>query len=314
VKRKYSQPKAFTLIELLVVISIIALLLSILTPSLSRAKESARLMMCGTKMSNMGKVAFLVEMDTNHFPRGLTIYPGASDSNPPKSGMPYYARPDAFNDIPSDFDNGLWKFTGLPLDSWVDYGMDDDLNQFLCPSDRWLFPFYKAAGDWGLEMAREGNEVLPRNPNRADPAMASLSANGGYRSHVFSSYAWVGGVDSHEADEPGNGVIMNPDTPFKLMRPLEKGTDTNRATSILCSDMASYDGWSESNWGTDPYKINHRKSGDPAEVQQQNVLYGDGSIRKNGGSKRYGEVGPQGRNGGTPTWSASLGSNVLFYW
>jgi len=38
--------RAFTLVELLVVISILALLLAILTPSLHRAREMARLITC----------------------------------------------------------------------------------------------------------------------------------------------------------------------------------------------------------------------------------------------------------------------------
>jgi prepilin-type N-terminal cleavage/methylation domain-containing protein/prepilin-type processing-associated H-X9-DG protein len=47
-------PKGFTLIELLVVISIIALLLSILTPALSMAKEKARRLVCSANLKSMG--------------------------------------------------------------------------------------------------------------------------------------------------------------------------------------------------------------------------------------------------------------------
>jgi prepilin-type N-terminal cleavage/methylation domain-containing protein len=55
--------KGFTLIELLVVISIIALLLSILTPSLSLAKEKARRVICQTNLKQISLVEMMYAND-----------------------------------------------------------------------------------------------------------------------------------------------------------------------------------------------------------------------------------------------------------
>ena len=55
----------FTLIELLVVISIIALLLSILMPSLQKAKEAARKVICLSNLRSTGMVWSLYTMDNN---------------------------------------------------------------------------------------------------------------------------------------------------------------------------------------------------------------------------------------------------------
>jgi|CXWL01.1.fsa_nt_gi prepilin-type N-terminal cleavage/methylation domain-containing protein len=55
--------KAFTLIELLVVIAIIALLISILLPSLSRARELSKRTVCSSNMRGIGQGMYLYAQD-----------------------------------------------------------------------------------------------------------------------------------------------------------------------------------------------------------------------------------------------------------
>lgn len=66
--------KGFTLIELLVVIAIIALLLSILLPSLRKAKSHAKRVLCGTNLrqSGLGLAAYAYDNDDKIMPLSYT--------------------------------------------------------------------------------------------------------------------------------------------------------------------------------------------------------------------------------------------------
>lgn len=65
-KKIRNNKKAFTLVELLVVISIIALLLSILMPSLQKAREQAQRVVCGSNFRSVGTGLLLYANDYNN--------------------------------------------------------------------------------------------------------------------------------------------------------------------------------------------------------------------------------------------------------
>jgi len=64
--------KGFTLIELLVVISIIALLLSILMPSLQKVKQQARILVCKSNLHQLGVANVSYAADNNDWFPGQT--------------------------------------------------------------------------------------------------------------------------------------------------------------------------------------------------------------------------------------------------
>ncbi len=67
VRRRQAQ-SGFTLIELLVVIAVIALLVSILVPSLSSAKELARSVLCRNNLRNIGTGYWMYEVEYGAVP------------------------------------------------------------------------------------------------------------------------------------------------------------------------------------------------------------------------------------------------------
>ena len=80
--------RAFTLIELLVVIAIIALLVSILLPSLRQAKEQAKTTLCRTNLKGIGTIMAQYENAYAALPHSRTTQPDGGMSTGQGSSLP----------------------------------------------------------------------------------------------------------------------------------------------------------------------------------------------------------------------------------
>jgi prepilin-type N-terminal cleavage/methylation domain-containing protein/prepilin-type processing-associated H-X9-DG protein len=84
--------RGFTLLELLVVIAVIALLIAILLPSLSRARERARTAYCLSNLRQIGTGFYLYAADNNDYTTPRMIERGDPGAGPPN----YTLRPDGY--------------------------------------------------------------------------------------------------------------------------------------------------------------------------------------------------------------------------
>lgn len=124
-----SNKKGFTLIELLVVIAIIALLLSIITPALRKAKEQAQKLVCAAHLRSCGYAGALYSNDNDgRYPYCHMDTPNANVS----AGMSYgsYA---VWIDGLQNFDNTNGYIAhGL----FFHYDLLDDPKLFYCPANK----------------------------------------------------------------------------------------------------------------------------------------------------------------------------------
>lgn len=122
----------FTLVELLTVIGVIAFLVAMLVPVLSRARERAIVTRCA---SNLRQIATALHMYANTN-RGVIFWRGA---NPSIDGMDWYVYGGRTSGNTNTGQAGLFnRFDPRPLNPFVDHNIE----VFKCPSDDAMSSFW----------------------------------------------------------------------------------------------------------------------------------------------------------------------------
>jgi prepilin-type N-terminal cleavage/methylation domain-containing protein/prepilin-type processing-associated H-X9-DG protein len=111
--------RGFTLVELLIVISIMALLASILLPSLSKAREMAKSSSCLSNLRNVGLSISMYAADQKYYPTSYSYIDGDSSAG----GYLHWTA----TLTPSEYESPVTPVSGISK-------YPKTANQFVCPS------------------------------------------------------------------------------------------------------------------------------------------------------------------------------------
>jgi prepilin-type N-terminal cleavage/methylation domain-containing protein/prepilin-type processing-associated H-X9-DG protein len=152
--REYKKTSGFTLIELLVVIAIIAILLSMMMPSLKAAKEKSRQVVCSTNLHGL-TTAWEIYSHNNNF-QLCPPFTGGEDGEEVKSWVDDGRKDDGLN-----YKGG----TDLAIRDGLLWQSTEELDLYKCPTDkskrlRSYALSFTMGGRFGLERDDDTGEII----------------------------------------------------------------------------------------------------------------------------------------------------------
>lgn len=257
--------QAFTLIELLVVVAIIALLISILLPSLQGARDQGKKAVCLTNLrsisqashaySNEDKRELLIPMHRMHvrpdhatgFLGGWwgwrTAQPHSYGGRTPTKGMPTASGVVTVMLAPNDTtDNYMWGAITRPLNKYIYTALNSadfkNMPMYRCPCDVG-FPKFNPA-DWG------GVNSLDAPPEAAGMPMYDIMGNS-FRINTCG-LVWINGAMAVGAFTVGaeghqSSVIEQPSRTVSFCEPLFYFWSRQQPGSTPNPEVLLFPGW-----------------------------------------------------------------------
>ena len=252
---------AFTLVELLVVIGIIGLLISILLPALSKAREGANRIKCAANLRTLGQVCTLFANDHKGY------FPTAWGYGQLQFSNVAVSIPVVLNyNPPNDDDLTTWKRFGSSYQGMLRYA----------PTSDGIDVTYLNPNPTGTFVKLASWLVCPSVPRAVLGSYQAWVNNGPYGYAIETSYAYVAGITPRKVGVSYGafGPITNiSGFNYGKRQPAVRLSD-KAASSVLAADTVRWIGVPGSTY----YQINHTSRSDITQAAFQNVLFGDGHV------------------------------------